>query len=268
MHVARVPICQRGADASRMCVRRGSCCACPATRGDTATQPAAHTLHFWHALPVQGFEKTGLGERVANIFVRLFGKSTLVRRGGGMGGRRAGWVHGWWMGGQELQSRWHAGHHAGCAVAHAQTMPPQCPAQPPVCPTIPRAWPTACRWRRPLYRLPCPPQPRARAASSCPSSPAWRTAAAASRVRSCWVGGGVEVAGKQAAGCLGRCMRSAAARLADCLCCQSQVRFSNTHCPSFPPLSTLQMRSRARSWAPTWCRASCRHVCSSCQAVV
>ncbi len=28
----------------------------------------------------RGFEKTGLGERVANIFVRLFGRSTLVRR--------------------------------------------------------------------------------------------------------------------------------------------------------------------------------------------
>lgn len=26
----------------------------------------------------RGFEKTGLGERVANIFVRLFGRSTLV----------------------------------------------------------------------------------------------------------------------------------------------------------------------------------------------
>ena len=27
--------------------------------------------------PVQGFEKTGLGARVATIFVKLFGKSTL-----------------------------------------------------------------------------------------------------------------------------------------------------------------------------------------------
>jgi DASS family divalent anion:Na+ symporter len=26
---------------------------------------------------VQGFEKTGLGERVATLFVKLFGKSTL-----------------------------------------------------------------------------------------------------------------------------------------------------------------------------------------------
>ena len=27
--------------------------------------------------PAQGFEKTGLGERVATLFVKLFGKSTL-----------------------------------------------------------------------------------------------------------------------------------------------------------------------------------------------
>ncbi len=28
-------------------------------------------------MPVQGFEKTGLGDRVATLFVRAFGKSTL-----------------------------------------------------------------------------------------------------------------------------------------------------------------------------------------------
>jgi di/tricarboxylate transporter len=27
--------------------------------------------------PLQGFEKTGLGERIANLFVRAMGKSTL-----------------------------------------------------------------------------------------------------------------------------------------------------------------------------------------------
>ena len=31
----------------------------------------------WLFHPLQGFEKTGLGERVATIFVKLFGKSTL-----------------------------------------------------------------------------------------------------------------------------------------------------------------------------------------------
>lgn len=46
---------------------------------------------WWRTLHEQGFEKTGLGERVANIFVRLFGKSTLVR----MGGWRDGWAEGW-----------------------------------------------------------------------------------------------------------------------------------------------------------------------------
>jgi hypothetical protein len=37
--------------------------------------------------PLQGFEKTGLGERVATLFVKMFGKSTL--------GLAYGWV---WMG--------------------------------------------------------------------------------------------------------------------------------------------------------------------------
>lgn len=45
-----------------------------------------------------------------------------------------------------------------------------------------RAWPTACRWQRRWYPPPCPLQLPGPAASSCPSSPAWRTGAAASRV--------------------------------------------------------------------------------------
>lgn len=50
--------------------------------------------------------------------------------GGGMGGRwRAGWVHGWWMGGRELQSRWHAQATTGW-IHFAQTMPAPAPSPP------------------------------------------------------------------------------------------------------------------------------------------
>ena len=65
--------------------------------------PTADCPHDRPPTP-QGFEKTGLGERVANLFVRLFGRSTL---GEGLPGGRPqgaeyeaarrvpGWAHAW-----------------------------------------------------------------------------------------------------------------------------------------------------------------------------
>lgn len=43
--------------------------------------PSTHLVcgraHLAPPADVQGFEKTGLGERVATLFVKVFGKSTL-----------------------------------------------------------------------------------------------------------------------------------------------------------------------------------------------
>ncbi len=51
-----------------------------------------------------------------------------------------------------------------------------------------RAWPMGCRLRRRSSPLPCPHPPREPAAFSCPSSPAWRMAAAASQASTNGVG--------------------------------------------------------------------------------
>lgn len=55
---------------------RGACCAAPPGRLPQHLNPSHASIHPYQNCK-QGFEKTGLGERVATLFVKLFGKSTL-----------------------------------------------------------------------------------------------------------------------------------------------------------------------------------------------